>query len=130
MADTIEDILDDGNKDIKSLLQYKNNTYFMNLLNSAYDPNKKFVLPEGEPPYKKSGLHRTITKGMFWQICRKIEVFRNTQMKQLARESHFIAALESLSDQGALIMLHVKDQSLDKLYPNLTKEALTEIGML
>lgn len=130
MADTIEDILEDGNKDIKSMLQYKNNTYFMNLLNSAYDPNKKFVLPEGEPAYKKSGLHRTIVKGMFWQICRKIDVFRNTQMKQLARESHFIAALESLSDQGALIMLHVKDQSLDKLYPNLTKEALTEIGML
>lgn len=126
--DSIPDILKDANEDPKSLLKHKNNNYLRFLLSAAYDPNKKFDLPDGEPPYKKSSINDQITKGAFWQICRKIEIFYRPGVKSVQREMQFINALESISPDECAILLHVKDQKLSDLYPNLTYDNLKSIG--
>jgi hypothetical protein len=126
--DSIPDILKDANERPESLLKYKANNYLRNLLSAAYLPEKKFDLPEGDPPYKKSGISDQITKGAFWQICRKIDIFYRPNIKPFQRETQFINALESLSPDECTVLLKVKDQALTELYPALTFDKLKEIG--
>lgn len=126
--DSIPDILADADKEPSSLLKYKGNNYLRNLLTVAYVPEKKMVLPEGDPPYKTTETSDQITKGAFWQVCRKMDVFLRQDVKAIFREAQFISALESVSEKEAQILLKAKDQNLMALYPNLTYEKLKEIG--
>lgn len=127
--DSIPDILKDANDNPMSLMKYATNQYLRNLLSAAYIPEQKFVLPEGDPPYKSSGdISSAVTKGAFWQICRKLAVFQRRDIKSIVKETQFIQALEQVSDQEAKILLCTKDQCLTNLYPNLTLEKLVEIG--
>lgn len=127
--DSIPDILQDANTDIKTILKYKTNNYFRNLMVVAYMPTKKMLLPEGNPPFKTTGdLTDQITKGAFWQICRKLDIFLRSDISAFKRESAFIHALESVSTKEAQILLKAKDQALTDLYPNLTYDKLKEIG--
>jgi hypothetical protein len=126
--DSIPDILADADKDPTSILKHKNNNYLRNLLSVAYIPSKKMILPEGDPPYKTTETSDQITKGAFWQICRKMDVFLRSDVKSIFRESQFISALESVSEKEAQILLKAKDQNLMVIYPNLTYEKLKEVG--
>jgi hypothetical protein len=94
----------------------------------AYVPEKKMILPDGEPPYKTTGTSDQITKGAFWQVCRKMGVFLRADLKSIFREAQFISALESVSEKEAQILMKAKDQNLMAIYPNLTYEKLKEIG--
>ena len=128
MSRFISEILDSANKDIKSIMAHVGNNYLRNLMEAAYLSDKKFLLPEGDPPYKASTLHESQLSGAFWQVAKKIDVFRRPDVKSLLREKSFIGALESLSVSDAKILLAVKDQKLESIYPNLTYGALIEVG--
>lgn len=127
--DTVNDILSDANKNPASIMAHKDNKYLRNLLTAAFDPRYKLVLPEGEPPYKTNGeLSEHVTKGAFWQVCRKLGTFLREDVSSLNRESQFISALESVSEVDARILIAVKDQTLTDLYPNLSYTTLKDIG--
>lgn len=127
--DSIPDILADANKNPASIMAHKGNKYLYNLLAAGFDPKYKLILPEGEPPYKSNGaLSQHVTKGAFWQICRKLDIFLREDLTPLKREQQFITALESISEEDAKILLAVKDQTLDTLYPNLSYSVLKELG--
>lgn len=121
-------ILDEANKNILSLTEHFANSYFRNIMDAAYIPEKKFLLPEGDPPFVMSPNHMDQVSGVFWQVAKKLNMFQRSDIKPFRREVLFIQALESLSPVDAKILLCVKDQNLTKLYPNLTKEALVKIG--
>lgn len=89
------------------------------ILRGALDPNVKWLLPEGNPPYKPCDLldqhHRLYTE------TRKLYLFvegGNPDLKQLRREALFIELLESLDPMDAKLMLAVKDKHLP--YPGVT----------
>ena len=124
----VSEILDAANKDINTIKQHIGNNYFRNLMNAAYYPEKRFLLPEGVPPFKENSLHESQTTGAFWQIAKKLDVFYRADVKALIRERAFIVALESLSKIEADILIAIKEQELEKLYPNLSFKKLQEVG--
>lgn len=126
---TVTEIFNAAEDNINSILTVKGNKYFRNLMDAAYKPEKKFLLPEGTPPYKVNAMHEAqVEPGIFWQIARKLDVFQRPEMKQVRREMQFIHALESLSAIDAEILLAIKEQKLHKKFKGLTLKKLTEIG--
>lgn len=127
--DSITDILSDANKDINTIKKYQKNTYLRNILEAAFLPEKKMLLPEGAPPYKSVGeISPQITKAAFWQVARKVEIFQRQNLKPIVREQRFIECLESISDEEGKVLLASKDQTLNNIYPNLTYENLKSVG--
>jgi hypothetical protein len=123
----ISEILKQANEDISKINLHASNNYLRKLMQCAYLPEYKIDLPEGEPPYKKLDTHEAQTSGVFWQIARKIDTFLRKDFVKVKKEIAFINALESLSNVDASILIHVKDQSLHKLYPNLTLDNLKKV---
>lgn len=92
------------------------------ILTGIFSPNVKWLLPEGEPPYKPNDLvdqhHRLYTES------RKLYLFiegGNPNLKQLRREALFIELIESLDPEDAKLLLAVKDKRIP--YPGITLEA-------
>ena len=91
------------------------------ILVGVFDPNIKWLLPEGEPPYKPNDLvdqqHR------FYTESRKLYLFiegGNADLKQLRREALFIELLECLDPADAKLLLSVKDKRMP--YPGITTD--------
>lgn len=124
----ISEILSGADKNISTITQYAGNRYLRNLMEAAYIPEKKFILPDGTPPFKENPQHPDQISGAFWQIAKKLETFQRADLPSLRRESIFIQALESLSEIDAKILVAVKEQALHKMYKNLTLGNLKAVG--
>ena len=121
------DLLEDINKDIRNLIPNQGNQYLRNLLEHALLPEKKFYLPEGVPPYKVNTLPSAQLQGAMWNTCKKLYIFCRQDMRALQRESLFVTALESVSKQESELLIAIKDQTLNKLYPNITRENINAV---
>jgi hypothetical protein len=128
MAGTINEILEDASKDIKSIMAHKDNKYLRNFMESAFIPEKKMILPEGLPPYKANNMHEQQLRGTFWQIAKKMETFTRSDVKSIKREMAFIQALESLPEVEVAVFVAAKDQALHKKFKGVTLKALKEVG--
>ncbi len=125
---TIIEILSDANKNIQTILVHKNNAYLRKFMEAAFVPEKKVLLPEGRPPFeplKDSAFQNT---GAMWQIAKKLDVLYRTDIKPMVVEAAFIRSLESVSDVEADLLLMMKDQTVDLIYPELTYEKLKDVG--
>jgi hypothetical protein len=104
----------------------QNNSILMEaVLRGAFDPKIKWLLPEGNPPYKPNDLvdqhHR------FYTECRKLYLFiegGNPDLKQLRRETLFLELLETLDPEDAKLLLAIKDKHLP--YPGVTVEVVNK----
>lgn len=81
------------------------------ILQAAYDPNVKFLLPEGVPPYKKNDLvdqehifHKEATYIRYF-----VEGF-HPDLKQAKREMMFVQFLERLAPADAELLCNAKDK--------------------
>lgn len=128
--DTLREILSDINKDPSSIKKHINNNYLRNFMEVAYIPEKKVKLPEGLPKdIRYSTLESDIqTKGIMWQFLRKVNLLNDEKIKQLRREVMFVDALEHVTKPEAEVLLHMKEQTLDVLYPNINLKVLTDHG--
>ena len=125
---TIIEILSDANENIQTILSHKNNAYLRKFMEAAFVPEKKVLLPEGRPPFeplKDSAFQNT---GAMWQIAKKLDVLYRTDIKPMAVEAAFIRSIESVSDVEADLLLMMKDQTVDLIYPELTYEKLKDVG--
>lgn len=91
------------------------------VLTGAFSPHVKWMLPEGEPPYKPCDLvdqhHRLYTE------ARKMYLFvegGNPNLTQTRREALFIELIESLDPEDAKLIIAIKDRNMP--YPNITKQ--------
>lgn len=124
----ISEILSAANTDINTLKQHIGNRYLRNLMEAAFIPEKKFVLPEGLPEFKGNLQHPDQISGAFWQIAKKLDTFQRAELPAIRRESIFIQSLESLSAIDAKILIAVKEQTLHKMFKTLTMKNLKAIG--
>ena len=125
---SVIDILSDADKNIHTIINHKNNRYLRNLLEAAFLPEKKLLLPEGVPEYKSNVDSAYQNQGAIWQIARKIDVFYRSDVKSIVREVAFLRALESISDVEGDLLVAIKEQNVDLIYPNLTYENLKNVG--
>ena len=117
-------------KDRVELLQKNANPVILNILKYAFDPNIKFLLPEGDPPYKPC--EYVDQESRLYQEARKLYLFiegGNNSLTKFKRETLFIQFIEGLDKNDAVLMLAVKDKKLPfksltadvvkKAFPNL-----------
>ena len=96
----------------------------------AFVPEKKFVLPEGEPPFKPAVEPMGMTPTNLFNELRRMYVFCRTDLTSMKRESLFINLLEAIHPSEAKVLLAVKDQNLNKLYPKITHQLVAGAGMI
>ncbi len=104
-------------------LRQNNSLLMETVLRGAFDPTIKWLLPEGNPPYKPNDLvdqqHR------FYTECRKLYLFiegGNPDLKQIRREQLFVELLETLDPEDSKLLLAIKDKHLP--YPGVTVEVV------
>lgn len=95
------------------------------ILEHVFNPNIKFLLPEGKPPYTPSQTGEG--QGMLYSQARKLYLFvegGHATLKQLRREQLFIELLESVDPKDAELLLYIKDKKLP--YKNITAILIKE----
>lgn len=130
MAKYITEILDEINTDPKSIDKYKGNAALRLIFEHGFLPEKKFALPEGDPPYKKDSAPLGMTPANLYQEVRKLYVFCRTDLNALRKESLFVQLLENLHPSEAELVLAIKDQKLTKKYPKITHKLVAEAGFI
>ena len=128
-----KEIASKSKKDEKKevLLKYANNGAFREILKYAFDPNIKFLLPPGNPPYN-SVVDESENPTYLYGLLRKLYLFvegGNPNLKPARREYLFIELLESVHDQEAQLLLQIKDKKIKcrGLTYKLVKETFPEL---
>ena len=129
----LKEIASKSKKDEKKevLLKYANNGAFREILKYAFDPNIKFLLPPGNPPYN-SVVDDSENPTYLYGLVRKLYLFvegGNPNLKTNRREYLFIELLESLHPSEAELLLQVKDKKIKcrGLTYNLVKETFPNL---
>jgi hypothetical protein len=130
MAKYLTEVLDEINSDVKKINDYKDDQALRFIFEYAYDEDKKFDLPEGEPPYKQDAAPLGMTPANLRMETKKFYVYCRKDLKPIRKEQLFIGLLEALHPSEAKLLCHVKDQTLNKLYPKLTRKLLEGTGFI
>ena len=109
--------------------KYGDNAAVRTLLEYAFDPSKKFILPEGDPPFTPDAAPIGMSPSNFYQQIRKLYIFTRADLSANRREQLFIQMLESLHPTEAKVCLLVKDQNLTSAYPNITASLVASAGI-
>jgi len=83
------------------------------ILQGAFDPRIKWLLPEGDPPYKPNDL--VDQENVLIHDARKLVHFvegGNPGLKQLKREAMFVEMLETVTPSDAKLLCAIKDKKL------------------
>ena len=96
----------------------------VSFLKYTLKPNIKFLLPEGEPPYRRNSKASDL-QGQLYAELRKMKNFmlggNHPNMKKQRREELFVQTLEALDPDDAEFLVLMKDK---KLFPGLTREVV------
>lgn len=99
------------------------------VLGYTFDPNVKWLLPEGEPPYKPLPDNADVEARLVGEL-RKLYMFvegdTDTQrnLKQVRREKLFIDLLEVVDPRDAKVLIGMKDGKLP--YKGVTRKLVAE----
>ena len=127
----LPEMLEEINEDPKLLqTKYKGNSALKIIFEYAFLPEKKFVLPEDDPPYKPDDAPIGMSPAILTQELRRFYVFLRKDLKPIKREALFISLLESVHPSEAKLILAVKDQKLHKLYKKVTRKVVEEAGFI
>ena len=113
------------------LLKHGNHGALKQVLKYTYDPNIKFLLPPGNPPYN-SVVDESENPTYLYGLLRKLYLFvegGNPNLKPARREYLFIELLESVHPSEAELLCQIKDKKLkcNGLTYNLVKETFPEL---
>lgn len=95
------------------------------ILKYAFDPNIKFLLPEGNPPYKPN--EYVDQEGILFSEARKLYLFvegGNNNLTKFRRETLFVQFIEGIDKNDAILICAVKDKKLP--FKTLTKDIVKQ----
>ena len=130
MRKYVTQMLEAVNADPKTIQQHKDDAALKLIFEYAFDPAKKMILPEGEPPFKPSAEPMGMTPTNLFSELRRMYVFCRADLKPLKRESLFISLLEGVHPDEAKMLIAVKDQKLTKMYPKITHKLVADVGIV
>jgi hypothetical protein len=126
MAEFLEKVSKLKKKDEKvEALKYNNSYALRTILQAALDPRLKFLLPEGEPPYKPNDLPDQ--ESVLLRECRKLVYMIEgpyPNLKQVKREQMFIELLENVAPADAKMLCAIKDKKLP--FKGITEDMVRE----
>lgn len=123
-------MLEEINADPKAIETFKDDAVLKLIFEYAFDPTKKMILPEGEPPFKPAAEPLGMTPTNLFSEMRRLYVFCRADLTPLKRESLFISMLEGCHPTEAEVLIAVKDQTLHKKYPKITRKLVTDAGFV
>jgi Family of unknown function (DUF6433) len=134
MRKYVIELMDEMNGDPTLIEQYARDPVYKQVLTILFEyaflPEKKWLLPEGEPPFKAAAEPMGMTETNLYAEFRRFYVFCRSDLKPLKRESLFINLLEGIHPKEAEMLIAVKDQKLHKLYTKITKTAVAKAGFI
>ena len=105
------------------ILREHNSPALRSVLKSSFDPNIKWVLPEGEVPYSKNDApagteHTTLAteSRQLWHFIKG----GDGQTPQWKKEQMFVQLLEGLHKDEAELICYAKDKQLHKIVKGLS----------
>ena len=116
-------------KEKQDLLRKYSGPALKQILGFTFNPNVKWLLPEGIPPYKPAKDSSDI-QGQLVAELRRLYLFvegnNDTQknLKQLRREQLFIEMLESVDPGDAKVLLGMKEGKLP--FKSITRKLIAE----
>jgi hypothetical protein len=136
MKKGISEILSEANKaDTEDkrvqILKNNENDTLKILLKLAHDPNVRWLLPEGAPPYKSTDAANDV-QGRLYTELRRFYLFVEggnpppPPMPNSKREKLFIELLESIDPDDSRTLVAVKDKNLTSLYTNVTPKIINK----
>lgn len=131
IAEFLEHVSKQKKKEDRVRLLKENDSFpIRTILQGAFNPNIKWLLPEGDPPYKPNDL--VDQENVLIRDIRKLVYFvegGHPNLKQLKRESMFVELLEVVTPADAKLLCAIKDKKLPwkGITPEIVKEAYPEI---
>lgn len=128
--ETIPELLqriNDGDT-LELLKQYTNNESIKYIFGYGFIPKGRWLLPDGTPPYKEDAAPEGMTPGNLWIESKKFQYFVNPEVKVVRREQLFIQLLEVIHPTEAKLVIAIKDQNINSLYPNITLDKIVDAG--
>ena len=130
-AKYLTELLKEINEDTKKINDNKDNFLLKVIFAHSFLPEYKFILPEGEPPFKPSAEPLGMTPTNLYTECKRFyNLLCNDKLKPIKREALFIGLLEGIHPEEAKILIAVKDQKLGKLYPKITWKLVSDAGII
>jgi hypothetical protein len=127
----VTEMLDEINEDPRKAVLFKDDVALRILLQHAFMPELKFVLPEGTPPFKPDKAPIGMSSANFSGEMRKLYIFtKQRELSTVRREQLFIQLLENVHPTEAALLIAVKDQTLTKMYKKITLNLLIDAGLL
>ena len=109
---------------------YKDNGALRTIFEYGFIPEKKFLLPEGRPPFKEDAAPMHMSPTHLLAEIRRFYVFCRDDLKPIKREQMFINLLESVHPAEAKIILAVKDQDIPKQFKKITRKLVEDAGFV
>jgi hypothetical protein len=120
------DKLKTKNEKVEALRRDHNNALEV-IIDLCFNPNIKFNLPEGKPPYKPLASANDAQSNLYSGL-RRFDIYTNSgkysNMKDLQREANFIQFIEGLDPDDAELVVSIKDKKMP--YPTITAELFAE----
>jgi hypothetical protein len=130
MRKYVTEMLAEIQADPKKIDGYKTDAVLKLIFEYAFDPAKKMILPEGIPPFKPAAEPLGMTPTNLFGEMRRLYVFCRADLKPIKREGLFISMLEGCHPTEAEVLIAVKDQTLHKKYPKITRKLVTDAGFI
>jgi hypothetical protein len=130
MKKYLTEMLKEINDNPKAIDNYKSEFLLKVIFAHAFLPTHKFILPEGEPPFKPADQPMGMTDTNLFVEAKKMYVFMREDLKPIKRESLFVGLLEGIHPEEAKVLIAIKDQKLQKLYPKITWKLVSDAGII
>jgi hypothetical protein len=134
MRKYVTELLEEMNGNPDLMEQYAKDPVYKQILTQLFEyaflTEKKWALPEGEPPFKAAAEPLGMTETNLYAEFRRFYVFNRADLAPLKREALFINLLEGVHPKEAEMLIAVKDQKLHKLYSKITKTAVAKAGYI
>ena len=99
------------------------------VLKGAFDPNIKWSLPTGTPPYMANeapkGTEHTLLENEAKRLWHFVEG-ADAETTKTQKETMYIQILEGLHKEEAEVLLNMKDKKLNKVYKGLSESVVKE----
>lgn len=122
MQKYLPELLTEINNNPALLETMRNDSALTVLFRYAFVPENKFLLPEGNPPFKPDAAPIGMSMGTLRQELKRLYVFCRADISSVRREDLFVQLLEAVHPSEATLLLAIKDQTLTRLYPNITHQ--------
>ena len=99
------------------------------VIKASFDPKMKWLLPEGEVPFRRNDAPEGTEHTDLHMESRKLYHFLeggNFDITQTKRETLFIQMLEGLQEKDADVIISAKDKSLHRKFKGLSDNVVKE----